>query len=91
MADPHALARDEDQPSEDELVVLLLLRASGLKQKCGHTDSSRSSVPKRNACDTRADHGPRCSFATSRSGKRRHMAGRSIAYPGGAGRPRSSR
>ena len=43
-----AIARDEVQRSEDELVVLLLMRASAMQQKCRHADSSRGRVPQWN-------------------------------------------
>jgi hypothetical protein len=39
--------------SEDELVGLLLARASGVKQKCRHADSSRGRVPNGTAAGTR--------------------------------------
>jgi hypothetical protein len=41
---------DEDQRPDDELVVLPLLSASGVKQKCRHADSSRGRVPQWNDC-----------------------------------------
>jgi hypothetical protein len=39
---------DEHQRSEDELVLLLLVRARGVKQKCRDADSSRGRVPQWN-------------------------------------------
>ena len=49
-------AWDEVQRSEDELVVLLLMRASGMQQKCRHADSSRGRVREWNELG-RADNG----------------------------------
>ena len=48
--------QDEVQRSEDELVVLLLMRASGMQQKCRHADSSRGRVREWNELG-RADNG----------------------------------
>ena len=53
-------APDEVQRSEDELVVLLLMRASAMQQKCRHADSSRARVPQWN--DTEREHRRRDGF-----------------------------
>jgi hypothetical protein len=65
---PEMAGLDEDQRSEDELVVLLLVRASGVKQKCRHADSSRGRVPQRNAGSTPCRPSQHFRFAQGEAG-----------------------